>query len=198
MPKVVDHEARREEVLEATWRVMARSGLDGTNLRDIAAEAGYSTGVIAHYFRNKDDVVRSALRRVWRREAERIQDQTEGLEGVAALERTVAQVLPFGEERRLEMAVWMSFWSSAVADERLAAEQAAYYGQWRERLRRHFAEAVTRNEVASDLDTALEAARLAALVDGISIQAMFEPRRFSPRFVRGLVHEYLRRLGPAG
>jgi len=57
MPKVVDRTEKREEVLEATWRLMARVGIDRVSIREIAAEAGCSTGVIAHYFKNKEDVL---------------------------------------------------------------------------------------------------------------------------------------------
>ncbi len=39
MPKVVDWDARRDEVLAATWRVIARHGLAGTTVRKIAREA---------------------------------------------------------------------------------------------------------------------------------------------------------------
>ncbi len=53
MPRVVNHDERREEIAEAAWRVIERHGPDGANLRKIASEAGHTTGVITHYFRNK-------------------------------------------------------------------------------------------------------------------------------------------------
>lgn len=198
MPKIVDAETRREEVLEATWRVMARDGLEGVSVREIAAEAGYSTGVIAHYFKNKDDVVRSALLRVWRREADRIAARTAGLRGMEALRAAVAEVLPSGEERKLEMAVWLCFWGSAIGDERLIAEQRRYYGSWRALLRRHLTEAQQLGEVRSELDPASEAVRLAAIIDGVGIQAVFESERFSDRKLPQIVDSHLRSLVTEG
>ena len=62
MPKEVDHDQRREELLEAVWRVIARDGMEGTTIRAIAKETGWSTGVLAHYFGDKDDIISSALR----------------------------------------------------------------------------------------------------------------------------------------
>ena len=50
MPKVVDHDERREDVAEAAWRVIGRDGLEGATLREISREAGFTTGVIQHYF----------------------------------------------------------------------------------------------------------------------------------------------------
>jgi AcrR family transcriptional regulator len=200
VPKIVDGERRREEVLEATWRVMAREGIEGVSVRGIAAEAGYSTGVIAHYFKNKDDVVRSALVRVWRREAERIASRTAGLRGLRALRAAVSEVLPRGHERQLEMAVWMCFWGRAVGDERLIAEQRRYYGAWRALLRQRLVEAQKLGELRRELDPATEAVRLAALIDGVGIQAVFEPERFSDRKLAQIVDTHLESLGtePSG
>jgi len=62
MPKIVDHEERRAEVLEATWRVIATRGLDAATVRQIAKEAGVSSGVLAHYFTDKDDILVQAHR----------------------------------------------------------------------------------------------------------------------------------------
>jgi AcrR family transcriptional regulator len=194
MPKIVDAAERREEVLEATWRVMARGGIDRVSIREIAAEAGCSTGVIAHYFKNKDDVLMSALLRVSRREADRIGARTSGLKGLAALEAIIEEVLPVGEERTLEMAVWMSFWGRAVGDERLVAEQRRHYAAWRSVLERHLREAVGLGEIR-DVDCSAEATRLAGLIDGVGIQAVFEPQRFSGRRPVQLLGEYLAALG---
>ncbi|HLN04731.1 MAG TPA: TetR/AcrR family transcriptional regulator [Acidimicrobiales bacterium] len=199
MPKVVDRTERREEVLEAAWRLMARVGIDRVSIREIAAEAGYSTGVIAHYFKNKDDVLLSALQLVNSQEIERVACSTAGMRGLAAVRTAIEEVLPVGEERQLEMTVWMSFWGRAVGDERLAAIQRRSYGEWRSLLRGHLEEAVADREVRSDLDCADEAARTAALIDGLGIQAMLEPERMTARKVVDIMDSHLRSLKePAG
>ena len=55
MPKIVDHERRRAEIVQTTWRVIARRGLDGATLREVAAEAGYANGALKPYFPAKSD-----------------------------------------------------------------------------------------------------------------------------------------------
>lgn len=193
MPKIVDREERREEVLEAAWRIIARQGIDALSLRDLAAESGYSTGVVAHYFKDKDDVVRSALMRVWRQESARIRRRTSSLSGLAALDAIAAEVLPLGEQRTMEMSVWVSFWARAIGDDGLAAEQQRYYAEWKALLRKHLREASENGEIA-ECDSDGEAARLAGLIDGIGIQALLEPAQFKGNRALRLVREYLRRL----
>ncbi len=61
MPKIVDHEARRRELAEALWRITRRDGWEAITLRGVAAEAGVSMGLVQHYFRSKDDMLRFAL-----------------------------------------------------------------------------------------------------------------------------------------
>src|SRR5258708_30924463 len=61
MPKMVDWDARRDEILSATWRVIARDGIAKATVRAIAREAHCSAGVLAHYFDDKADILGSAL-----------------------------------------------------------------------------------------------------------------------------------------
>src|ERR1700761_3168840 len=70
MPKEVDHPARRRELADAACRVIARNGLAGTTLADVAEESGWSIGSIRYYFPNKDELGASALWRAGGRGAE--------------------------------------------------------------------------------------------------------------------------------
>ncbi len=61
MPKLVDHNARREEIARATWTVIQKYGVDGVRLRDIADQVDFTTGVFSHYFRDKGSLLRYAF-----------------------------------------------------------------------------------------------------------------------------------------
>lgn len=50
MPKIVDHDERRELYLDAMFRVIERDGADALSIRSVAAEAGGSKSSIANYF----------------------------------------------------------------------------------------------------------------------------------------------------
>ena len=59
MPKVVDHSARRLAFAEAAFRVISKRGLARVTVREIASEAGFTTGALVHYFKSKDQIGRA-------------------------------------------------------------------------------------------------------------------------------------------
>src|SRR5687768_18532842 len=56
---------RQTEIVDATIRVIARDGLAGASLRAIAREIGYTSGVLMHYFRDKEELLVSAAEAVF-------------------------------------------------------------------------------------------------------------------------------------
>lgn len=54
---VVDHDARRIEIAEAACTTLLEVGLERTRLKDIAVSMGYTTGVLQHYFKSKEDLL---------------------------------------------------------------------------------------------------------------------------------------------
>lgn len=54
MPKIVDHEAYREQILAGCYELFAREGFAAVTLRRLSRELGISTGAIYHYFESKE------------------------------------------------------------------------------------------------------------------------------------------------
>ncbi|MFF4058634.1 TetR/AcrR family transcriptional regulator [Streptomyces sp. NPDC001668] len=70
MPKIVDHEARRADLARALWPVVQRDGVNPASIRAVAAEAGWTYGSVAHYFRTRDEMLLFAYRLAFSRERE--------------------------------------------------------------------------------------------------------------------------------
>ncbi|HLR93636.1 MAG TPA: TetR family transcriptional regulator [Jiangellaceae bacterium] len=64
MPRLIDHDERRERFAEATWRVILRDGVGGVSVRTVAAEAGHSTGSLRHVFASQSQLLVFALQLV--------------------------------------------------------------------------------------------------------------------------------------
>jgi AcrR family transcriptional regulator len=117
MPKIVDHDQRRDEIALVACRVVADYGFDQATVVRIAREAGYTTGMVAHYFDTKQDIIIAALRLILRRIEERLTRPAGTAQPDLLL--LLTEALPVDEQRYTECAFWISFWSQVSADKRL-------------------------------------------------------------------------------
>src|SRR5437764_13644118 len=170
MPKIVDWDARRDEILAATWRVIARDGIARATIRAIAREADCSRGILAHYFDDKADILGSALLLSHRRVVARMEARAAGLTGLAALRVIMLEALPLDDERDLEAQIEISFWGRALGDPALRTVQNTEFDRFARRLRALLAEAEKLGELRAGIDTDLAAHQLLVLIDGLSAQ----------------------------
>ncbi len=188
-----DHEARRRDVSEAVWRVLAAHGFGQLTLRAVAAEMGVSTGLLTHYFPTKKALVRYAHGIAEERTLARLQrDVTE--EGLPALRLALLDVLPMTPGSFAMNRVWVSFWDAAIGDPELGASETARYERWRGKLRVHVEAAVRLGQMTGDVDTLVTTC--AAFTHGLVVQALFDTARFPPERQAQLLNDFLVRTTP--
>lgn len=56
----------RTQIEEAALRLFSHQGYRGTSMRDIAEEAGFSTGAVYHHYPDKETLFRSLLETYWK------------------------------------------------------------------------------------------------------------------------------------
>jgi TetR/AcrR family transcriptional regulator, transcriptional repressor of aconitase len=63
MPKISEEkrQARRDQILAASWRCFARRGLHTTSMEDIVREANLSFGAVYLYYKSKDELIQAAF-----------------------------------------------------------------------------------------------------------------------------------------
>ncbi|NUP83620.1 MAG: TetR family transcriptional regulator [Nonomuraea sp.] len=194
MPKIVDHDERRAEVLSAARRVIVRDGIDAATTRAIAKEAGYSNGVLAHYFADKDEILLSALRQSHQRIRARLTRKVGGVTGLAALRELLLDNLPLDAERTQESRLEVSFWSRSLASERLAEVQRAEAAELRAAVRELLGQARAAGELRTDDNLDDLAEHLLALVDGLSLHLLLYPGRLTRVDLERLMLQALDRL----
>lgn len=185
MPKLVDHAVRRREVADAVIRLIQRDGVEAVTIRHVAAESGWAPGVLAHYFSDKDALLLAAFRRVADTVMDRTARQRVGGPPRSLLRWFCRNTLPLDGARQAEMQVWFAFLGHALARPALAAAQREVYEQWRQVL----AGILRRGDLDGDPDA--EAAALVAFIDGLALQAIFDPAAFPPRRQAALLDERL-------
>ncbi|MDN5683149.1 TetR/AcrR family transcriptional regulator [Corynebacterium glyciniphilum] len=129
MPRRVDHDQRRHEIIGSVWLLIADEGLDAVTTRRIADATGFSNGLLRYYFPGKDAVVTAAFEYVYAATNERA--GTDGRErGRAGLERLAEEILPLDAVRRAEARVVTAFWQRAVTRQDEAEIFAERMSQW--------------------------------------------------------------------
>jgi AcrR family transcriptional regulator len=113
MPKAVDHEQRREQIAHAACVVVAKHGFENATVARIARSAGYTTGMLPHYFASKQDIILAALRLSLRRIEARLNEA--GSHGPDLL-AVLTEALPIDESRFIECAFWTAFWGQVSTD----------------------------------------------------------------------------------
>jgi TetR/AcrR family transcriptional regulator, transcriptional repressor of bet genes len=167
VPRVVDHTQRRTDLALAACTVIARAGVDGTTMRAVAAEAGCTTGMVRHYYADRQELVVAALDASTAAAGARILQRER--ESPADLRGALTESLPLDTRRQEEWRVWTAFWGAAVGDPRLGDEHRRRYDAWREVLVR-----LLRRRGIGDAPEVAES--LMVGVDGIGVHAVLDPQ----------------------
>jgi AcrR family transcriptional regulator len=63
MPKISEErrQARRDQILAASWRCFSRRGIHSTSMEDIVREANLSSGAVYLYYKSKDELCLAAF-----------------------------------------------------------------------------------------------------------------------------------------
>lgn len=180
MSKIVDVEQRRLELAGAAATVIAQRGVAGASMRMVAAEAGWTTGTLAHYFTDKRELLAFTLETsLERRRARR--DERDGLSRHDALRGSLANALPVDDDGKLHWTVTVAFAAHASADPELQLVQRDAYREFRSHLVTLLVDESLVDEVSTLGAAVVEAERLIALVDGIALQALFDPETWPPQ-----------------
>jgi AcrR family transcriptional regulator len=195
LPKIVDHEERREELIAAVWRVIARDGLDASTIRAIAKETDSSAGALSHYFKDKDDILTFALKLSHRRIRERQNRKLDGLKGVEALRELVLDNLPLDEERELETRLEVGYWARSLTRPEVRKVQGTEAAVLHKRMVALIIEAQRRGDMDGETAASTIAERLLALIDGLSLHALLYPERLSPQAQMTIIDQEFVKLG---
>ncbi|KAB8315950.1 TetR family transcriptional regulator [Tolypothrix campylonemoides VB511288] len=190
----MNYSDRRVEVTEAAWRVIVREGLDRTSMRAIAQELGSSTGVVTHYFRDKDELMLFALERVFEKLFKDMEASAQGRQGLERLEQIILAALPTSAEGVPGWQVWIAFLGYAIGRENLVQEHRKRYDSLYQMICQELADLQAAKLIRDDLDLTLEANALIALVDGIGTGVVINPKQFLKEQQQYLVRRYLNTL----
>ena len=194
MPKIVDHDARRLEIVHATWRLIAAKGFRATTMREIAKASGVANGGLFPYFRNKEELIGATFEHVFEATNERFAAIRADLEGLPALRELMIQIFPLDEERLLEARIVIPFWEYAANEPELLALHERTMDRWRAEISDHLERAKQLGQIRDDVDAPRVTDLFMALLDGVQVVAVVSPHTSSPERLTALLDGYLELL----
>ncbi|GAA2859108.1 transcriptional regulator [Actinoplanes cyaneus] len=169
MPKTVDHDQRRRELAAAVQRVIARDGVAEVSIRTVAAESGWSSGALRHYFATRDELLVFACEQVIEQVTARIRAMPMDGSAHDVARRVLLETMPADPERHTEAAIAFGFLALGLGDPKIAQVQRLMFGSMFELCLQVVA------ILAPDADaTRLQgsARRLHAMVDGLTVHVL--------------------------
>lgn len=168
MPKIIDHSERRNEFAEAVCELVVKEGAANVTIRQIAAQAGYSTGVLAHYFPDKESLMKFALVYAHRQVDNYLNiDELTGLDGLMSFIRAC---LPLDDRRLFLARVEAGFFGFAVGDKSYSQLVVSEYESFDKKIHSIISSAVDFGDLKDDVDISDLALNIRMLVDGISFR----------------------------
>jgi len=196
MPKVIDHENRKEIIAEATYRIILKSGLENATARNIAKEAGLSLGSMRYYFSSQGQLYIYCMELINKRFQERAMnlEYPETAPPLEHIKRILYQLLPLDEERRLEMEVWLSFNTKSLSDTELQPLCYRMYEDLYKIVSFAFDLMHQFGILQPNLNIIIEIERLYALVDGLGLHCFLNPNQNTFEMIDSILTHHLELL----
>ncbi|MFI6428301.1 TetR/AcrR family transcriptional regulator [Promicromonospora sp. NPDC050880] len=165
--------ARRELIVDAATRLVARNGSRGTNLAEIAAEAGVSQSGLLYHYSSKEALLHAVLDRRDDAEDEILWHDTDV--GLGILDVIAHNVTRWaGHSHSVGMhtvLVVENLGDDGVLHPRLAGR----YHVTVDRVAAVLAAAQDRGEIRADVDTRLKAIEIIAFINGLETAWLLDP-----------------------
>ena len=196
MPKLeaAVKEQRRQHLIDAAWRCVARGGYRNLSVDDVCTEAGLSKGAFYTYFDQKQDLVLALLDDDAAGLSDVVADAAEQADGVEQIRRFVAAVVDRGSDSAA-VQLRADLWAEIAADDALRDRFLEAMQQRRARLAGLITEATTAGELVEVPANALAAVFL-ALGDGLMLHRALDPSGFRWSNVRRAIDALLEGLRP--
>ncbi|WP_099156561.1 TetR/AcrR family transcriptional regulator [Virgibacillus ndiopensis] len=194
MPKIIDHNKRKIQIAEATWKVIVTEGLEQASVRKIAKEAGLSVGALRHYFSTQSELFAFSMKLVSDRVKKRATEKKYDGPPIEVMQEILSEFLPINDDQYIEMEVWLVFSAKTLVNSELKSLSKTVYQEMRSVVE-HVIQSLVDLQMAKDnLDKHLEIERLYALIDGLALHSILHPDELSTDKMQATLKYHLKSL----
>jgi AcrR family transcriptional regulator len=189
VPKVSEEHraARRDQILRAAARCVAKEGFHRTTMADVIATAGLSAGAVYGYFPSKRDLIRTLAEEALDAAAQRLTELTTR-EGPVDLRQTIDELIDAatGTYGADSPNIAVQVWAEAGRDADVAATAALHFDRLRAALAGVVARCQADGTVPAHADPEACALVLIGVLEGLVVQQVIDPDLDRTRYVDGL------------
>jgi TetR/AcrR family transcriptional repressor of bet genes len=195
--RTAKRELRRQQLIDATMKCIARRGMSSTTLGDVASEAGLSQGIVNLHFESKENLLNETLRYLADEyKAQFVKAYEKSGPGPADKLRALIELdlRPSICDRR-KVAVWFAFWGevqSRPAYRKICDERDQYYDDTIEGLAREIIEEGKYGGVTAEAVAMI----LTSMTNGLWLSCLISPASFDRHKALDTLMEYLSIIFP--
>jgi len=183
-------EKRREQIIKATCECIVEKGYSACTMQDIAKKTGLSKGMIHYYFSTKENLLISVMENLvsqWDRViAERINDIKDPQEAIHGLLDACCEIAQDGVSYNM----LVKFWAELSHKKAFEEVNANFYNHYREMIREIIEEGINQGKF-KEVDSHLLATIIISIIDGLSLQWLFEKDAFSLMKAKNMAGELI-------
>ena len=190
--RTASREERRQQLVDATMKCIARKGLGGTTLGDVAKEAGLSQGIVNLHFESKENLLNETLRYIaddYNNQFTRTLDKS-GPDAASKLQALMELDLRPSILDRRKLAVWFAFWGEVKSRPRyreVCEKSDEYYDE----VLCSLCDEVIDEGDYRNVTAAAVATMLTSVTNGMWLSYLISPKRFDRQNATNAVDEYL-------
>jgi AcrR family transcriptional regulator len=175
MPKIIDHDERRREIIDVTKDVILHGGFEAATMRSIASAAGFANGALKHYFPSKESIVAGVFDSVLAEMVQASRTMPADRPAVEQLKDYIELLLPLDEDRIAAGRVLLALWEYSMSDEALAIRYRQHLDDWRAVLLGFFSEARAQGDIRTSTPDEQLAQELMSVTVGANVLSLMFP-----------------------
>ena len=196
MPKVGMAPVRRRQVIEAVVDVLEDQGWEGLTIREVASKAGVSSGIVAHYFGDKQTMVVAAIKDAY---SEFLKDLIASVarepRPAAKLRTLIERITPPSPSTVPEWTFWIAVWGKIPFDDSVRTSLRSLYNDYARFVAGIMQAAQADTELNLSRDPDLTARQFIAFADGLVLHCSLNPETLPPDRMRDLLCDFLSERG---
>lgn len=177
----IDH-IRKPQILAAAAEVITERGLTATRITDIAERAGTSPAAVLYWFGSREELLTAALVADEQDFAAELGAGLSQVEGAQARLRLLIDRTA-GDS---DISLWVELWTRSLHDEKAADDRRRLDRDWCELIASLIVAGQHEGCFSDRLDAAEASALIAAMLDGLCVQATLDPGAMTPARIRSM------------